>query len=76
MRMTLKLYNGNKVKKYLGTSVRRLLYYINHVNFDKAYLKVKYGKFLDQGGKMAEFYNDGYYSDKNELIEVLKAFTE
>ena len=76
MRITLKLHKGSKIKTYLGTSVRRLLYYINHVKFDKVYLKVKYGKFQDNSGKMTEFYNDGTYADKNELIEVLKAFTE
>jgi hypothetical protein len=74
MRITLRLYNKGKIKKYFGTSVRRMLYWINHSTFEKAYVKVHYGRGLAVNGEMTEFKNDGYYDDKKELLEVLKVF--
>ena len=74
MKINLRLYNKGKAKKYFGTSIRRMLYWINHNKFDKGYVKVSYGHFKDVYGKMAEFYNDGIYTDKKELNEILKIF--
>ena len=74
MRINLRLYNKGKMKKYFGTSLRRMLYWINHSTFEKAYVKVHYENALDAYGKMTEFKNDGYYTDKKELLEVTQMF--
>jgi hypothetical protein len=74
MRIVLRFYNKGKVKKYFGTSIRRMLYKINHLQFEKAYVKVHYGRFLADNGKMTEFKNDGYYTNKKELTKVLRIF--
>ena len=76
MRIVLRLYSKGKAKKYFGTSLRRMLYWIEHNNFDKGYVKVSYGRFPANDGKIAEFYNDGVYTDKKELTTVLKIFCE
>jgi hypothetical protein len=74
MRIVLRLYSKGKAKKYFGTSIRRMLYKINNVKFDKAYVKVTYGRFLAVNNKMTEFFNDGYYFDPKEAAKSLTVF--
>lgn len=40
------------------------------------YIKVTYGKHLDNWGKIIEFYNDGIYHTEKDIKEELAAFTE
>ncbi len=76
---TLKLYKNNgKVEKVRTKKKRRFLKILRTVNWQlgikNAYIKVSYGKDLDNFGKRSEFYNDGYYDNKKELLLVFKYF--
>lgn len=75
-KITLRLYlkNGKIRKYYTSNAIRRILYKASHVNFEKAYCRVNYGKFEDPFGKIVNFYNDGYYTDKKELFKVIQIF--
>lgn len=42
----------------------------------KVYLKVYYGKGFDVWGKYTDFYNDGDYVKKKDLLLAFNAFTE
>jgi hypothetical protein len=46
------------------------------VDGGRVYLRVNYGKLLDNFGKMSEFHNDGIYEDKESFYSALKAFLE
>jgi len=43
---------------------------------EKVYLRVSYGKGIDNFGKVTNFYNDGEYKTKKDLFSALSAFTE
>jgi antitoxin component YwqK of YwqJK toxin-antitoxin module len=79
-KITLRLYlkNGKTMKYYTNDKIKRIYSLVSLAKFPdkvlKAYVKVSYGKFLDAFGKMTEFYNDGYYTDKKELREVISIF--
>lgn len=45
-------------------------------NEGEVYLKVNYGKHLDNFGKNTIFYNDGVYQDKESFYLALNAFLE
>lgn len=49
---------------------------IKWANDTSVYLRVSYGKSLDNFGKISTFYNDGIYQTKNEYAEALAAFLE
>ena len=49
---------------------------INWQNNPSVYLRVNYGKKLNQDNKLVTFFNDGWYYDKQELLEVFKAFND
>lgn len=44
--------------------------------FQKAYLKVSYGKGLTNLGCIEEISNEGIYDSREDLSQALKAFTE
>lgn len=77
---TLKvLENGKKVDEIRTHSVRLFhthLRSINWQNSPRTYLRVSYGKGLSNKNQLVTFYNDGWYDDKQELLEVFKAFNE
>jgi hypothetical protein len=70
------LKNDGDSKTYHTTKSKRFYSIVRAENIQKAYLRVSYGKDKTNFGKVEEFYNDGDYETKNELIEAFKAFTE
>lgn len=72
--------NGKTVDKARTGSKRRFLHHIGRVMWRNkplnVYLKVSYGRHLDNFGKKANFYNDGFYQTRKEFIKALRAFTE
>ena len=79
---TLKLYKNNGKIQIVRTHKRkRFLKNLGTINWQldgvkKAYLKVSYGKKICNFKCLCEFYNDGYYDNKKELLEVFKYFDE
>lgn len=59
---------------------RRFLNQIRQINWQnggiKVYLRVYYGKFKDNSGKVRSFYNDGTYTNQKDFIQTLEAFME
>lgn len=75
--ITLKLWQfGKKVKVYRSSKTKRIYAKLKADIFDKAYLKVNYGKHLSSLGKQITFCNEGSYKTKSDLLHALKAFTE
>lgn len=77
---TLKvLQNGEKVD-YIRTHSIRIFYKhlrtINWQNSPCTYIRVSYGKKLNHKNKLETFYNDGWYDNEKELLEVFKAFND
>ncbi len=78
---TLKLYKNNgKVEIVRTHKRRRFLKNIATINWQngiiKAYLKVSYGKYECVSGCICEFYNNGFYKNKKELLQVFKYFDD
>lgn len=65
---------SGKVKRYHTTKKNRFYSIIRRENFKNAYLKVRYGKKVNCFMKKVEFYNDGNYSNKEDLIYAFNAF--
>jgi len=81
MKYTIKIYkDGKMVSKTRTKKIRLFLKKIRSIKFEeqgvKAYLKVDYGKHLDNFGKMTNFWNDGDYYNKNDFWLAFNAFTE
>lgn len=78
----LKVSKNNKtLETYATHSYKRFLIKARTINWQNgpisAYLKVSYGKDIDQFGKLSEFYNDGIYeNDPKEFWKALAAFIE
>ncbi len=71
--------NGTVAVKCQTHSLRRFYHRIRSIKWQKeqsVYLRVNYGKALNNRGKIAAFYNDGDYQTRGELLEALAAFTE
>lgn len=72
--------NGKTVIRCQTHSKRRFYNRIRTINWkdgvEKVYLRVSYGKGLDNFGKVTNFYNDGEYKTKKDLFLALSAFTE
>jgi hypothetical protein len=75
-RIQVRLYLENGKIKELRSDrfIRRILSTISLTQFTKAYIKVRYGMKLDNFGKRTMFYNDGWYTDKKELKDIIKVF--
>ena len=58
------------------TKTRRLYAKIQAWKFPRIYFRVEYGIRKNDKGKNAMFYNDGYYTNKNEALKALTAFLE
>ncbi len=77
---TLKLYKNNGKIEIVRTKKKmRFLRNIRTINWQnrgikKAYLKVSYGKKICISGCLCDFYNDGYYDNKEELLQTFKYF--
>lgn len=42
----------------------------------EVYIRVSYGKSLDIWGEMTDFINEGFYSNKHDLVLAYRAFLE
>lgn len=78
---TLKVYRGKKKVDTIHThKLRRFSNHIQAIDFSqsgtKAYIRVYSGRFIDNRGKMNDFYNDGEYFNKKDLLKAYKAFIE
>lgn len=77
---SLKLYKSNgKIETVRTKKKMRFLRNIRTINWQtmdikRAYLKVSYGKKICKYGCLCDFYNDGYYNSKEELVEIFKYF--
>ena len=58
------------------TKTLRLYAKIRAWKFPRIYIRVWYGLLKTNKGKTKMFYNDGYYTDKNEALTALRAFLE
>lgn len=80
LNLTFKAYENNgKVDRYEKSSIRAFYNHARSIDFSKLkkiYLRVSYGRHLDNFGKMKTFYNDGFYETKKDFFEALSAFTE
>lgn len=77
MKFLLKLWSDTgTVKRWHSSRIKRIFRNIKAEEFQKAYVKVVYGKEKDVFGKIVVFYNDGFYETRSELLSALKAFTE
>jgi hypothetical protein len=75
--------DGKTVSKCLTHSRRSFSQKIRTINWKEikekgelVYLRVNYGKLLDNFGKYSEFHNDGVYTDKESFYLALNAFLE
>ncbi len=75
--------DGKTISKCLTHSRRSFSQKIRTINWKEiekndsfVYLRVNYGKLLDNFGKYSEFHNDGNYADKESFYWALNAFLE
>jgi len=72
--------NGKTMEKCQTHSKRRFSNKIRTINWQnkpsKVYLRVSYGKGEDVFGKIVNFYNDGWYDNKKDLLFALNTFSE
>jgi len=72
--------DSKTIDKCQTHSKRRFYNRIRLINWrkgvDKVYLRVSYGKDIDNFGKLTNFYNDGEYKTKRDLLFALSAFAE
>ena len=78
---TLKVFeNGKQVDRCQTHSLRRFMSHLRMINWKnshpRVYLRVSYGKRLDNFGKITEFHNDGDYENENDLWLAFNAFIE
>ena len=78
---TLKLYKTDgKIETVRTGKKKRFLRILRTINWEsgikKGYIKVSYGKKICVDGCLCEFYNNGYYETKKELLEIFKYFDE
>jgi hypothetical protein len=81
MHYSFKVYkNGKPVYMCSTHKIRRFLIKSRLINFEeqyiKVYLKVTYGRFLNNRGKMVNFHNDGIYDNRTDYWFALNAFIE
>lgn len=82
---SVQVYKQNNKKKgkelfsFRTVHKRRLVYRLNQFKWTKdliAYVKVKYGRFIDCWGRRVLFTNDGWYQTKLDTIGALRDFDE
>jgi hypothetical protein len=78
IRILLKFYgkNGKLLKYRHGDNPRVLSQRLASLKWQKAYLKVVYGKDIDCLGRRVTFYNDGFYLKVKNLKQAFRAFIE
>ena len=77
---TLKVFSGQGIQRYETSSLRRFLNQTRTINWQngikKVYVRVSYGKFIDQSGKLTTFHNDGEYDNPQDFELSVTAFLE
>lgn len=72
--------NGKTTVTCQTHSKRRFYNRIRTINWRnrplKVYLRIYYGKYLSNLGKIEPFWNDGYYESKKDFMLALNAFME
>lgn len=72
--------NEQIIQRYQTRSKRRFYNRLRMINWQngslKVYLRVSYGQAMSNKGKLENFYNDGHYETKEDLLETFRAFTE
>jgi len=80
LNFTYKVIRNDKITAKCQThSLRRFYHRIRTIKWQKGqsvYLRVNYGKALNNRGEITTFHNDGDYQTKGELLGALAAFTE
>lgn len=81
MKFTLKIVkNGKIAQRSFPKNKRRFLKIVRSIKFKssllKAYVKVDYGRFPDIHGTLVNFYNDGDYCNRTDLLQAVYAFLE
>lgn len=81
MNFSVKVFTNGKLIWELRThKIRRFLKKLRSIKWSnaeiKVYLKVNYGTSLDCWGRYINFYNDGEYENKEDLLYMFYAFTE
>lgn len=76
---TLKIYEtSGKIETVRTKKRKRFFKFLRTINWQsgikKSYIKVSYGKKVCIDGCLCEFWNDGYYNTKEELLEIIKYF--
>ncbi|HSV95136.1 MAG TPA: hypothetical protein VLH94_04175 [Spirochaetia bacterium] len=76
----MKFYISQNKKPLVRTGkIRKFINYAKKIDWTTrptVYLKVSYGRFLDNFGKMTDFLNDGNYTDEKTFWIALCAFLE
>lgn len=72
--------DGKTIDRCQTHSKRRFFNKIRSINWQnsplKVYLRISYGKQECSLGCVCNFYNDGEYETKHDLLEAFTAFTE
>lgn len=79
MNMILKIWGENSRKpttKLYNDRTRRWNKSVVPNSFKKAYVKVSYGNKQCNEGCLCEFYNDGEYQSKHDLLFAIEMFRE
>jgi len=74
----LKIYEKDKtIERHRTKKTRRIFNLVRRVKkseLTRFYIKVTYGRAKDCNGKMATFYNDGFYTTKKGLLFAFRCF--
>ena len=78
---TIKIYrNGQVVSRLRTHSLRRSLHHLRSINFSKGrgkvYVRVYYGSHKDVFGNVSADCNEGYFENKEDLIQAFEAFNK
>lgn len=72
--------NGIKVQRLQTHHYRKFLEGLKQIKWEnrslKIYLRVNYGKHKDVWGKLSEFYNDGWYENKEDFWLAFNNFKD
>lgn len=77
LRITLKLWKDDGTTcTYCSSKTKRIVAKVKAEKFQKAYLRVYYGKAKTAMGKSEDIDNSGDYISPEEVLSTLSAFTE
>ena len=81
MKFTFIVYkNGKPIQKCSTHKLRRFIHRMKLINWQntnlKIYLKISYGEFKNNTNKLQTFYNDGFYTNKQDYDLAFRAFLE